>query len=304
MEQSLIDGAARETPIGRRPRSRYSVSRGRTSSPVCFEFRKHVHHSQASFADVQERDVLIVFAEPSLPAERARVHETAFSLKGESTVCVVPGLMERQAKVESSGGELLHLRVPHCVLDETASALGISYRPDCIKPAFFRRDPHLATLGANLMAILEDAGTLEGPLVDTYARAFAGFILSQYAVEGSSGSRPARGGLSARALERVRREIEDSPEADFSVERLAGVAGVSVFHFCREFKRSTGRTPFQHIVEARCRKAMRQLEGTDERITDIALSCGFGSSQSFARAFRRVVGVSPSEFRQSSAPAG
>ena len=94
---------------------------------------------------------------------------------------------------------------------------------------------------ASPLATLQAEGRLEGPPLDTRARAFARFALSQYRAAPAPESDPRAGWL-------VRVEIENTLDAGLSPERLVPVAGLPVFHFCREFKRCTGRTAFRRIA--------------------------------------------------------
>jgi AraC family transcriptional regulator len=282
----------------RPPRYAASLNAASAHDPTRIRFERRRYAAHERFEHFREDDVVLVFAASPLYVGQEVDGETRFSVKTADTVCIVPGPVEGHAIVKAGSTEVLQIRLPHCALADAAAALGMTYEPGMIRPAFCQHDPHLSALAANLMATLHEEEALEGPLLDTYARAFAGFILSQYAGALASESGPSRGGLSTRALRLVREEIENTIDSEPSLERLADVAGLSVFHFCREFKRSTGMTPFRYVLEARCGEAMRRLEASDERIIDIALSCGFTSPQSFARAFRRVVGVSPTDFRR------
>ena len=285
-------------PSGKPPRYAAALTEAHETAPRRIRFERRRYAAQERFEHFREEDVVLVFAASPLYVGQSVDGETRFSVKTADTVCIVPGPVEGHAMVKAGSTEVLQIRLPHCALAEAAAALGVAYEPGMVQPAFCQHDPHLSALAANLMATLTADGPREGPLLDTYARAFAGFILSQYTAASVAEGGPARGGLSARALRLVREEIENTLDTEPSLERLAGVAGLSVFHFCREFKRSTGMTPFRYVLEARCGEAMQRLEASDERIIDIALSCGFTSPQSFARAFRRVVGVSPTDFRR------
>ena len=64
------------------------------------------------------------------------------------------------------------------------------------------------------------------------------------------------------------------------------------------FKRTTGQTPHEFLVTCRIRRAMDVLaKDPSARITDLALTLGFASSQHFAARFRRETGKTPSEWR-------
>lgn len=94
------------------------------------------------------------------------------------------------------------------------------------------------------------------------------------------------------ALAMLASRLDDPP----SLEELAGAANVSSFHFHRIWRAMTGETVARTIARLRIAGAQQRLAEPDASITSVAMETGFGTSQSFARAFRRVAGMSPSEF--------
>jgi AraC family transcriptional regulator len=103
------------------------------------------------------------------------------------------------------------------------------------------------------------------------------------------------------ALEAICRAIEfieahlQTPTA---VADVAAAVGYSVFHFCRTFNQVTHHTPYDYLVRRRLAEAARVLVRGEQRIIDVALDYCFNSPETFARAFRRVYGVSPRQARK------
>jgi AraC family transcriptional regulator len=78
---------------------------------------------------------------------------------------------------------------------------------------------------------------------------------------------------------------------------LASCAAISPYHFHRMWRALTGRTVGETVRHLRVEQAKKALLESNRPITDIALSVGFATPQSFARAFRQEIGVSPSAYR-------
>lgn len=242
-------------------------------------------------------DVVIVLANRPLVLRQRIDGSEEQALKTPQSICIVSGPVEGMNNVAAGRSDVLQIRIPHCLMEASAAALGIAYRPDMIRRTFCRRDERLRAVADLLWEEMQTTARLEGLAPDIYARTLAGFLLSHYLDDDAQNDGRERGGLSGRALRLVREEIEATLDQEISLARLADVASLSSFHFCREFKRSLGMSPFRYVLEARCARAMELLEANELKVIEIALNCGFSSPQSFARAFRRVLGVSPSRYR-------
>jgi AraC family transcriptional regulator len=81
---------------------------------------------------------------------------------------------------------------------------------------------------------------------------------------------------------------------------MAAVARLSVYHFARQFKASTGLPPHQYVILRRVDRAKQLLQaGTDLSLAEVALHAGFCDQSQFSRHFNRLVGVTPGQFRSS-----
>jgi len=106
-----------------------------------------------------------------------------------------------------------------------------------------------------------------------------------------------RGGLPPGAIRRVRRYIETHLDEKVSIEALAGVAGLSIFHFARAFKQSQRVTPHEYVIQCRIRRAMELLARTDLALSRVAVEAGFSDQSHCARRFRERVGICPRDYR-------
>lgn len=106
-----------------------------------------------------------------------------------------------------------------------------------------------------------------------------------------------RGGLAPFRLRRVVALIDSNLESDLPLRDLARAAQLSVYHFSRAFQNATSLSPHQFILRRRVEKASELIRESNLRILDVAFACGFKTQQHFARSFRRVYGVNPTEYR-------
>src|ERR1700758_3961970 len=109
----------------------------------------------------------------------------------------------------------------------------------------------------------------------------------------------AYGGLSPGAMRRVREYVEVHSGENIDLLMLAGVAGLSVHHFARQFKQSAGVTPHVYLTQKRVGRAQEMLVQTDLPLAEIAFAVGFFDQGHLARHFRHMLGTTPREFRWS-----
>jgi AraC family transcriptional regulator len=105
-----------------------------------------------------------------------------------------------------------------------------------------------------------------------------------------------RGGLPGGALRRVRGYIDSHIGERISLNELARQAGVSRFHFARQFRLSTGESPMEHLRRVRIERSKSILQTRDATIAEVAARLGFSDQSHFTRIFGRLVGVSPGSF--------
>ena len=103
----------------------------------------------------------------------------------------------------------------------------------------------------------------------------------------------------ARAVERrVTDYIDAHISRDITLDDLARLSGLSRFHFSRAFKRTTQCGPYQYLLRRRIEQAGNLLKKRQKSIAEIATGVGFKSTTQFIRAFRRIEGITPGQFRE------
>ncbi|NLF00638.1 MAG: helix-turn-helix transcriptional regulator [Anaerolineales bacterium] len=102
------------------------------------------------------------------------------------------------------------------------------------------------------------------------------------------------------AVGRMQKYIVAHLDEDITLDALAEAAGYSKYHAIRIFKELTGWTPFGTIRAMRLTKAAQSLQGSDEKVVDVALDSSFDSHDGFTRAFRRQFGIAPQKYQRES----
>lgn len=102
----------------------------------------------------------------------------------------------------------------------------------------------------------------------------------------------------SRRITRVEQEIDKNYNKDLSLEYLAEIAGMTPTAFSRFFRKRTGRTLTDYIIDIRIGHASRKLVDTTMSISEICYQCGFNNISNFNRAFKRKKNCSPKAFRE------
>ncbi|UUZ97561.1 helix-turn-helix transcriptional regulator [Paenibacillus sp. P25] len=87
---------------------------------------------------------------------------------------------------------------------------------------------------------------------------------------------------------------------DLSVEDMSEAAGLTKYHFCRQFLKKTGLKPNQYLRKIRVEQAAWSLRHTDKTVETVARETGFGYTNYFIKVFRSFVGATPQEYRMGS----
>ncbi|NUN93740.1 MAG: AraC family transcriptional regulator [Verrucomicrobiae bacterium] len=98
-------------------------------------------------------------------------------------------------------------------------------------------------------------------------------------------------------LSRARREILKNRNFAGGARTFAKLAGRSAEHVARETRRLLGKTPTEIVNDARMTHAAARLAQSSDKITDVALDCGFVNLSHFYRIFRRRFGLTPHAYR-------
>lgn len=86
---------------------------------------------------------------------------------------------------------------------------------------------------------------------------------------------------------------------EFELSKVAEAVNLSIYHFARLFKKHTGETPYSYYKKIKIEKLKEKLRDKNLSISETFAACGVDYNGAFARIFKEVVGMSPSEYRDS-----
>jgi transcriptional regulator GlxA family with amidase domain len=109
---------------------------------------------------------------------------------------------------------------------------------------------------------------------------------------------PNHGMLSAWQLRKAKSIMASHISEKLTTKDVAMALSISLDHFVRSFKNSTGHSPHRWIMRARLERAKHLLLNTSMPLSDIALRCGYTTQCHFTRVFSHEVGMSPGAWRR------
>lgn len=116
-----------------------------------------------------------------------------------------------------------------------------------------------------------------------------------------AGGRPRLPGPPASPVLRIADYIERHCTEDLRVEMLAAEAGLSPAYFSELFRKTVGMPPHRYLLQARIERAREALSLTSLDLASIALELGFSSQSHLTAVFRKIVGMTPAEYRRATA---
>lgn len=211
--------------------------------------------------------------------------------------CIVPPGPSPQARWPGTRDLLIAVLSPRLL---TSVAEACRLRSFHLARRVAVEDPQITHLLFALHAELNQH-THSGPaFVEPIARALAIRLLTAHTE--APARAPCRGGLSRPALRRVLEFMDRNLERDLSLRALAEICELSVDHFARAFRESTGAPPHRYLVRRRLARARQLLEQTNRPIADIAQTLGFADQSHLTNVFRRHFGATPARTRTLSEP--
>jgi AraC family transcriptional regulator len=242
----------------------------------------------------REHVVMISLTEGASGEIRTASGSRISGMQHSGNVCVLPSGLAHTARLDTPSEHLAMYLDPSMVrraASESQLSSNFEVRERCT-----RSDGVISSIGMALLGELESAGLSGRLYAESLANLLAVHLLRHYTSGGSDLQR-ITGGLSAQKLKHVLAFVAENYSNDIHLAELASVAGMSCFHFAREFKRSTGTTPHQYLIKFRVERAKALLAEAELPLTEVGLQSGFSHQSHFTRLFRRFTGTTPHCYR-------
>jgi len=188
----------------------------------------------------------------------------------------------------------VHIDAPQL---ESRARQGLDLSHFVLHERFCFEDGLLTQLGRQLLAAAGATHALGQLYLESLTNALCYHLIAHYASyeRRLAGTGPP---LPASVLARIEAYLEASAEQPVTLAALADLASLSVFHFARRFKHTTGQAPYQYVLGWKIRRAQQLLRAGELPLVTISDTLGFASPAHFSAAFKRAVGQSPRDFQR------
>jgi len=195
--------------------------------------------------------------------------------------------------------QTLHLYLPASLFRRLADDFNLPAAPAySIRYVAGLRDEVINQVGLSIISAMTNETAAGRMFVETASATLAARLLQTYCDSGRPKSyEPAAQRLDQVRLRRVLDYISMNLDKEITLTQLAAVAGLSVFHFARTFTRAMGISPHRYVSRMRLENAMTEIAAGKLSLAEVAFKAGFSSQASFTRAFYRVNGLTPGEYR-------
>jgi AraC-like DNA-binding protein len=192
----------------------------------------------------------------------------------------------------------LHFYLPRPALDGIAEQSGAPHVGELASPLGTAHDDEVIRhIGGSLLQALRRPAETNQLFIDHMMLAFTTHVAQAYGGMQRRAA-PTRGGLAPWQAKRACEKLESDLGGKLPLAQIAAEFGLSVSHFSRAFRVSTGLPPHQWLLQQRVKTAKQLLTVRDLPLSEIAISAGFANQSHFTRVFSAAVGVSPGAWRR------
>jgi AraC family transcriptional regulator len=213
----------------------------------------------------------------------------------KDAITLSPGqqpFFRRSIVEQNAAADVLLVALDPLFLSQTAAQLQVY--PDRVELIEQQRqtDPTLSHIALALRAELQAGRPSERMYGESLATALAVHLLRDYAGTAVK-THIGPGELSRQQLMRAVDYIEAQLSEDLTVAAIAHAIHMSPYHFSRLFKKTTGKSPYQYVIEARATRAKTLLQSGQFSIKEVAYEVGFADQSHLTYYVKKFYGVTP-----------
>jgi transcriptional regulator GlxA family with amidase domain len=93
--------------------------------------------------------------------------------------------------------------------------------------------------------------------------------------------------------------MEENISQKINLQQIADSLNLSKFYFSKKFLQHTGVSPIRYFLELKIKHACKLLDESNISVKDVALQIGYDDPYYFSRLFKKIMGLSPTQYRQS-----
>lgn len=161
------------------------------------------------------------------------------------------------------------------------------------------RDPHLQHMMNLFLSEVENKGVSGKAFLNNLLKLFCNYFIQNYTnLSALQHNQSQISVISSGQMDNLRTYICENISENILIEDMAKVVHMNKFHFLKEFKKLSGITPYQYIIQVRVDCAKSKLKDLNTSIIDIAMDLGFNDSSHFSRTFKKLTKRTPLQYRK------
>ena len=250
-------------------------------------FREHRHAELQIIVPFKNARMTARWQTETGRTETARVHD--------GQIAVVASDQPHELNWQTKAGMGMFWLTPEFI--ERATGGAFKLETSRIVENYGGRDNLIRELGNALFPVWQQSNS-PNLYTESLAVVLAVRLAGRYAVSAKTIVPPSRGGLTAHQIRITTDYVHENLNQEITLARLAEQIGLSPYHFARQFKAATGKTPYQFVTETRIERAGNLLAKTDLPIIEICFRCGFQTQSYFTTLFRKYMGTTPKAYRE------
>lgn len=219
-----------------------------------------------------------------------------FTYRTPNGMCIVPS-GQPIGMNWSDYAECIHIALEPSLVARAAAESSYGGRVE-LKEVYGQIDPLIWQIGLALLAETQAEEPVGRLYAESLANTLAFHLFRHYNVN-EPNAPAAVGGLTGRRLRLAQDFINAHLAEDVTLADIATVVDLSPFHFARAFKRTTGLTPQQYLMQRRVELAKDLLAQEDLPIVEVSAQVGFKNQSHFTTFFRRYTSMTPKVWRAS-----